>query len=474
MRVTTLVAAALMLAGTAMIAPSAASAAGPPQPAAGTHLMMDAASAPPLSTMATWQQKSPYAAIGVYIPVSSSTDNRYDKTQANLTSTWVSDVRAGGWNVLPIYVGRQAPDKCTSRTFKYVSGNVATAEAQGKAAAADAAGSAKSLGLSAGAPIVYDMEAYTAGCKSKAIRSFFDGWTTQLHALGRMSGIYGSRASTIADVAKLPTHNQASPDVVWVATASGQAQTASLPPLPNGTWSGKRLNQFNLGVTRTYGGKTINVDESAVDDYVWDTVPPVVSLPSIAPAVSKKKTTVAWSGSDAGAGIRGYDIRTREGSFGKKLGKWSDAKSVSGSSHKAKLKPGEQWCVEVRATDRAGNTSAWTHSDCTTRYGDDRRLSTSGKGWHRKHVQSAFQHTTTVGKHKGSTLSTGTVKARSIGVVFHGTGTVNVLLGHHKIGTATGSGLVWLHLPQVAHGKVRLKTVSHKAVAIDGLALSRH
>lgn len=472
MRVKTLAAAAVVLAGTAMLAVPAAYAAGPPTPSPGTHLMMDAASAPSLTTVKTWQQKSPYSAIGVYIPVSASVDDRYDKAQTNLTSSWVSAVRGGGWQVLPIYVGRQAPNKCTSRTFHYVSNNATTAAQQGRDAAADAAASAKALGLSAGAPIVYDMEAYNSGC-STALRAFYAAWTTRLHQLGRMSGIYGSRASTIADVASLPAHGQVSPDVVWVATASGQAQTASLPPLANGTWSGKRLNQFNLGVTRTYGGASINIDESAVDDFVWDTTAPTVTMPTIAPATAKAKLSVDWTGADTGgSGVAHYQVRTKDVGFGRSLGKWSKAKTVSASVRHTRLSGGEQYCLQVRATDRAGNTSGWSRTVCTTRYADDRRLSAS-KGWHKAHNAAAYARTTMVAKHKRLTLSTGKVHARSIGVLLHGTGTVNVLIGHRKVGTVSGSGVQWLHLKKARHGVIRLKTVSKQKVAIDGLALAQ-
>lgn len=471
MRLTTLVAAVLALAGTALAGP-AAYAAGPPAPAPGTHLMMDTASAPALSTVQSWQAASPYSAIGVYLPVSLAVDNRYDKVQANLNASWVSAVRAGGWQVLPIYVGRQAPDKCTTRSFHYMSNKASTAAAQGRAAADDAAASAKALGLSAGAPIVYDMEAYGSGC-SKAVRAFYDGWTRRLHDLGRMSGIYGSRNSTITDVAALPAHGQASPDVVWVATASGQPQTASLPPLPDGTYAGKRLNQFELGVTRTYAGKSINIDESAVDDFVWDTTAPTVAMPAIAPATGKAKVSVDWTGADpGGSGVARYQVRTRDAGFGRALGRWSKPVTVHHSLRHAKLSAGEQWCLQVRATDRAGNTSGWSSTVCTTRYVDDRHLSRS-KGWHRAHTRGAYAHTTSVARHKGLTLSTGSVHARSIGVLLHGSGTVAVLVGHHKVGTVSGSGLVWLHLSRTHHGPVRLRTVSHQKVAIDGLAVSQ-
>lgn len=470
MRLKPSIAAALAaLCGAALIQP-AAQADGPPAPAPGTHLMLDTASAPPLPTVQRWQQASPYSAIAVYLPVNLRVDNRHDKVQANLTADWVQAVRAGGWQVLPIYLGLQAPQKCDSRPFHYLSNNATKAAQQGREAAVDAVGAAQSLGITAGAPIVYDMEAYASGC-SKAMRAFYDGWTTKLHALGRQSGVYGSRNSTITDVAALPAHGQAVPDAVWVATASGQAQTASLPPLADGTWPGKRLNQFNLGVTRNYGGVSINVDESAVDDAVWDITAPTIGLPPAATATTRSSYLFDWTGSDiGGSGVARYEIRTRDGGFGRSLGRWSKPTKLGHNQRRVRLSTGEQWCAQVRATDRAGNRSRWSRPTCTARFADDRSLHAAGR-WHRSRNGHAYQHTASVARHKGLTLSTGTARFRSVGVLLHGAGTVEVLIGHRKVGTLSGSGLLWLHLATTHHGTVRLRTVSHAKVAVDGLAL---
>jgi len=473
MRVTTAVAAAALLASTASLlqpAADAAEAAGPPAPAPGTHLMMDTASAPSLATVQAWQAKSPYSAIGVYIPVSSNVDDRYDKVQANLTASWVAAVRAGGWQVLPIYVGRQALDKCTSRSFHYVSANPVTAAAQGRAAANDAASSASRLGLSAGAPIAYDMEAYTAGCGGKPMRAFYDAWTRQLHALGRMSAIYGSRNSTIADVASLPSYGLMPPDAVWAATASGQAQTASIPPLVDGTWSGKRLNQFNLGVTRTYAGISLNIDESAVDDYVWDTTPPAITMAPVAPAVRRQAVDVAWSGSDVGgSGVARYQVRTRHAEFGHQLGRWSKAVTTTTTRRRLTLGGGQEWCVQVRGTDHAGNTSRWTPQTCTSRYLDQRALHAS-KGWRTVKVPAAYGHGIAVTRKAGSELNIGPVYAHAVGVLLRGPGAVQVRIGRRAVGTVTGTGLQWVQLPQQWHGVLHLRAVSGRKTAIDAVA----
>jgi hypothetical protein len=445
-------------------------AAGPPSPAPGTHLMMDTASAPSLATVRAWQASSPYKAIGVYIPVMKSVDDRYDKVQSNLTSSWVAAVRAGGWQVLPIYVGRQAVNRCTSRTFHYVSGDPAVAAQQGREAARDAASSASALGLSAGAPIAYDMEAYTAGCGGKPMRAFYDAWTRQLHALGRMSAIYGSRNSTITDVASLPSHGLMGPDAVWAATASGQAQTTSLPPLVDGTWSGKRLNQFNLGVTRKYAGISLNIDESAVDDYVWDTTAPAVTMSTPQAAVRRSAVDITWSGSDVGgSGVARYQTRTRHAAFGHMLSRWSTPVSTGTARRRVTLGGGQEWCVQVRATDHAGNTSGWSRQVCTSRLLDDRKLHAS-KGWHTLRVPGSYGRSVSATRKPGSALSIAPVRARSIGVVLAGPGPVQVRIGRQVVGTVSGTGLQWLQLPQQMTGTLHLRAVSPRKTAVDGVA----
>jgi len=63
----------------------------------------DACGAPSLEAMEAWLA-SPYRAIGIYLGGS----NRACP-DGNLTPAWVNSVRAGGWNLLPLWVGPQAP-----------------------------------------------------------------------------------------------------------------------------------------------------------------------------------------------------------------------------------------------------------------------------------------------------------------------------------------------------------------------------
>ena len=143
-----------------------------------------------------WKDLSPFDTVGVYIGVNSGWDNRADKVQSNLTSQWVSTVIADGWRIIPIYVGRQAPKACQTASFHGLSSDPGAARNQGFEAAADAIASLGRLGIGAGNPIYYDMEAYRPGCAT-AVLAFLDGWTEGLHASGLPVGCLRVRAASV-------------------------------------------------------------------------------------------------------------------------------------------------------------------------------------------------------------------------------------------------------------------------------------
>ena len=67
----------------------------------------DACTALALSSMRAWLS-SPYRALGIYVGGA----NR-GCSQANLDAAWVDTVEGLGWNLMPLYVGLQAP--CASQ-----------------------------------------------------------------------------------------------------------------------------------------------------------------------------------------------------------------------------------------------------------------------------------------------------------------------------------------------------------------------
>jgi hypothetical protein len=233
-----------------------------------TGLGFDACAAPSTTTMTAWAA-SPYRGIGIYIGGA----NR-GCSQPNLTSTWVSTEIAAGWQLIPTYVGLQAPsNSCGCAAIK-----AAQAGSQGVAAADDAVSKAAALGIGLGNPIYFDMEGYaTGGSNSPAVLTFLGAWTAELHARGYVSGVYSSAASGIADLVAQYGSGFAEPDDLWVADWNKQATTA-FSYIPVADWANhQRLHQYRGGHNESYGGVSINIDNDYLDGALaGNASPPVV------------------------------------------------------------------------------------------------------------------------------------------------------------------------------------------------------
>lgn len=224
-----------------------------------TGLGFDACSTPSSRAMAAWAS-SPYRGIGVYIGGANRACS-----QPNLTSAWTAAQTAAGWHLIPTYVGLQAPTSSCSSCAK-LSSSLTTATAQGAASALDAVEQASAVGMGAGSPIYFDMESYSPGSSATAATlTFLSSWTTKLHSLGYLSGVYSSSASGIADVADAIGEGYDEPDALWIANWNGLQNTAD-PNVPASAWSlHQRLHQYRGGHDETYGGTTINIDNNYLD-----------------------------------------------------------------------------------------------------------------------------------------------------------------------------------------------------------------
>ena len=207
----------------------------------------DPCTAPSSDVMSAWRADSPYGAIGIYI-------GGADRScaQPNLTASWVSAEYTAGWRFFPLYAGPQA-----------VAGQLTDPASQGVSAADDAASQAAALGLPQGTVIYYDMESYSSDEES-AVLTFVSNWTTELHADGYKSGVYSSSSTGVADlVANFDSY--AMPDVIDDALWNGDADTTD-SVIPDGYWAyHQRIHQFSGGVTQTYGGDSINIDQDYLD-----------------------------------------------------------------------------------------------------------------------------------------------------------------------------------------------------------------
>jgi Rv2525c-like, glycoside hydrolase-like domain len=222
-----------------------------------TGLGFDACTAPSRRSMSAWAD-SPYRAIGVYI----GGLNR-GCSQPNLTASWVAAQTAADWNLIPTYVGLQAPTSSCGSCAKL---SAASASSQGAAAAEDAVDQARIAGIGEGSPIYFDMESYArTASASSATLTFLAAWTTRLHALGYVSGVYSSSASGIADLASRLGGGYPLPDDLWIANWNGRANTSD-PYVPASAWSEhQRIHQYRGGHDETYGGVTINIDNNYVE-----------------------------------------------------------------------------------------------------------------------------------------------------------------------------------------------------------------
>ena len=223
----------------------------------------DTCSAPSPGDMSTWLASSPFRAVAIYIGGANSAC-----AQPNLSATWVSAEGAAGWQFIPTYVGLQAPGSdCGCSEIV-----PAQATAEGTAAAIDAVTQAQALGIDSGNPIYFDMEAYTRSpSNTAAVLEFLSAWTSELHAYGFISGVYGSGTSGVTDLADATGADTAAdtpfvePDDIWIADWNNEATTSD-PYVPAGDWpSNQRLHQYRGGHIDNYGGVQLDVDTDYLD-----------------------------------------------------------------------------------------------------------------------------------------------------------------------------------------------------------------
>lgn len=230
----------------------------------------DTCAAPSLAAMSAWLA-SPYRTAGVYIGGANRACG-----DGNLSASWVQSVTSQGWKLLPLYVGLQSP--CVLQPG-LATINPGQAGQQGAAAAVDAVNQARSFGLGTGSAIYFDMEAYagSAAC-TQATDSFLSTWTTQLHQLGYVSGVYGSSSSTINNLLHpgVAVPGLTMPDAIDFAEWNNVQTTAS-SIIPASAWVGnQRIHQYNGNLTQSYGGATLNLD----GDYINAPLAPAAPAPA--------------------------------------------------------------------------------------------------------------------------------------------------------------------------------------------------
>ncbi|HLJ87647.1 MAG TPA: glycoside hydrolase domain-containing protein [Candidatus Angelobacter sp.] len=215
----------------------------------------DQCAAGTVSQMQHWFTNTPWSFANIYMGGSNRACS-----QANLTSSWVNSIFAQGWDLVPTWVGLQAPgSSCTG--CSQMSSNTTTAKQQGINEANAATSAANSLGLTPPTVIYFDLERYDP-TSNAAAAAFVEGWVTRLHQLGNRAGVYGSAANAAADWATIANP----PDAVWIASWNGSTSVFGLSGLSDSLWTNhQRIHQFEGGHNETWGGVTFNIDSDSSD-----------------------------------------------------------------------------------------------------------------------------------------------------------------------------------------------------------------
>jgi glycoside hydrolase-like protein len=223
-------------------------------------LAFDACSAPSLAAMRAWR-RSPYHAIGVYVGGQNRTC-----AQPALTRRWVGAVSLLGWRLIPIFKGRQPPCGGKAGDLKIFP---AVAASEGTWAADNAWAQVMALGMIRGSAIYYDMEAYATGdapCRDAVLR-FLSAWTSELHRLGYVSGVYENLrlgAPDLAGVYDSPAY--ARPDALWIARYDQDRALTGWAGIGDGRWAvHQRAKQFSADLSEAHGGVTLNIDADHLD-----------------------------------------------------------------------------------------------------------------------------------------------------------------------------------------------------------------
>ncbi|MBV9096760.1 MAG: PD40 domain-containing protein [Frankiaceae bacterium] len=183
----------------------------------------------------------------------------------------------------------------------------------------------------------------------------------------------------------------------WVTTLAGVRHQVVLPDGSSGatsiTWSRDQTRLYV--VTGTYGqsaqvwstlaaGGGTPVQVTNLSPYVPvsvsvvapDTSPPAVSVTKLPAIATTAAIRLSYSARDAVNRVRSYDVQYTHATTVWQNPAWpvSGGWGTTATSLPVHLIGGIKYCFYVRATDNAGNVSAWSRPVCTTAPLDDRAM----------------------------------------------------------------------------------------------------
>jgi hypothetical protein len=219
---------------------------------------------------------------------------------------------------------------------------------------------------------------------------------------------------------------------------------------------------------------------------VVDTVSPTASVTAPATPFTMSATVpVTWTGSDAVSGIDSYEVGYQRTSYKGVAdawiypASWQHTKATGATS--PSLSAGYNYCLSVRASDKAGNVGAWSAGRCVTRALDDRALAASAN-WIRGFHAGYYMNTYTSSVKLGSNLNLASAELDRIAIIAtkcSTCGMISVYVGTTLIAkinlhaaTTERAQVIALAPFSLRSGTVDVKTLTAgKTIQIDGLAV---
>lgn len=229
---------------------------GPRAPRVITYPGFDTAIYPGDAVMSEWRRSSPYRWVGYYLPSPCHRDATFSGKRSFLTST--------GWGIAVLYVGQQQFEgqppstidvntQCTSQFLTRERGGVDGRDAVARTAAE---------GFLPGTVIFLDIERVEV--ISPALIAYYEGWLDAVRRDGRFRpGTYAhvSNSAALYLIAQRYLERTGSTESIpyWIAGGSG----FDLEAAPSDVrYSFARVWQGALDVSRTWGGRTVIIDEN--------------------------------------------------------------------------------------------------------------------------------------------------------------------------------------------------------------------
>ncbi|MFF4181647.1 DUF1906 domain-containing protein [Streptomyces sp. NPDC001691] len=221
----------------------------------------DTCNTPSLAAMRGWRS-SPYRAVGIYY----AGRGRHCAVQRNLNRSWVTQVHEMGWQVLPVFVGSQAPCVYAENKKGVRIGNQPAK--QGASEGGQAVQAARALGILTGSALYLDLEAYNVGNAScaRTTLEFVRAWNREVRGRGYLPGFYSSAGSGVRQMeqARLAGVRDL-PAAIWFArwhTGPALYQEAALR---KDGWQHMRIHQYAGDTAESHGGYRLVVDRNQVD-----------------------------------------------------------------------------------------------------------------------------------------------------------------------------------------------------------------